>query len=342
MPWDSLVTYLEDAVAQLELERDSLTVRGDSGAIVFQSAQDHATIPPQSSITSSFVDVAAAYRLAARTAIESAPASTLHNAPRFALPYYRTFFLGAELPFPLAFQEQRTINIPGSHDVASSIQLPEEVADQLMTVYVERILPRYPLFLKQDIHSLFRRFRLVQAGGSPDALPPGDKFLIYMIMAVATLTSKTKDYRKLVSVAESFRREAFNRFDFGLSITKPCTTTIQQLLLLAQYGYLLPVSTNLWQVVGDATRVALEFGLHQHISGESGLDEDALASRRRLFWTVSQAWPSLSCVARPANDHQSYMPWRDRWPSRLTGPLQLLEIKCTCLSPHTTTQPLRF
>lgn len=215
----------------------------------------------------------------------SAPVMALGHRTWPPLSYYRVDFLGAELPFPLEFKEQRTINIPNTQDCTSTIQLPSEVADRLMTVYIERTLPRYPLFLKKDIHDMFTRFKA--SANSPDVASPDEQFVVCMIMAVASLTSKARDYRKLVSVAESLRHDAFVRLDFASSVSQASTRTIQQLLLLAQYGYLLPASTNLWQVVGDATRIALELGLHQEPPTNCDMTEEDRASRIQLYWTVS-------------------------------------------------------
>ncbi|KAI1379755.1 hypothetical protein F4677DRAFT_407525 [Hypoxylon crocopeplum] len=282
----SLVSYLEGLVAQLELERDSAVAqdRPNSATTPSQSNEARATIPPLLSGAVSSEDITAAYNLAATTAQNSAPATSFHSVSRYSLPYYRVFFMSAELPFPLAFREQRPINIPYSHEGADFTQLPGEVADKLVAVYLERILPQYPLFLKQDVIDIYQRFKM--SDGNLEIVTSDEQFMISMIMAIATLTSRAKDYRKLVSVAESLRRDAFARLDFGLSSNNAKTITIKKLLLLAQYGYLLPSSTNLWQVVGDATRIASELGLHQVTPTESGVDEVAVDSRKRLFWTL--------------------------------------------------------
>ncbi|KAL4877892.1 hypothetical protein BJY04DRAFT_197037 [Aspergillus karnatakaensis] len=275
----SLASHLEDLVAQLKHQRNT---RG-------QTDKTPNLITPPSISPVSLNEVGqrkvTAHGFAAAAAKNSAPLASSYRASCYALPYYRGFFKSAELPFPLAFQGQRPCYVPSSHGGESFTQLPEEVANKLMKAYIERILPQYPLFLKQEVIEMFQRFK--STGTSLESGTADEQFTIYMIMAIATLSSKTRNYRKLLSVAESLRRDAFSCFDFGLSASNATTATIQHLLLLAQYGFLLPSSTNLWQVVGDASRIALELGLHLDVPAECGLNKQAMADRKRIYWTVS-------------------------------------------------------
>lgn len=251
--------------------------------------QQTGTVPVLETPNTTTADISAAYELAANAARESEPLASMKKDYQHKLPYSRAFFLGAELPFPLAFQEQRTVNIP-SHDGNSFTRLPEEVANQLMVVYVDRIIPHYPLFSRQEMLEMFQRFK----ESNETEVNTDEWFTICMVMAIATLTSKAKDYRKLVSVAESLRRDAFARLGWEWSLTVATTTTIQQLLLIAQYGFLFPASTNLWQVVGDASRIALGLGLHQDTTSDCGMTDETLNCRKRLYWTVSL----LICLIR--------------------------------------------
>lgn len=306
----SLVSYLEELVAHLELAREGLAQNpGNTGVSAVQFEETRPPILP-GEFTTDASD--AAYNLATIAARNSEPVISFSRVAQCALPYYRVFFMSAELPFPLAFQRQRSINVPCSHGGPRFTQLSEEVANRLMTVYIERILPQYPLFSKQEINDMFQRFKI--SAGSIETVSADEQFKTLMILAIATLSSRAKDHRKLVSVAESLRRDAFSRIDFELSSHDPTTSTIQQLLLLAQYGFLLPSSTNLWQVVGDATRIALELGLHQETPIQSGLDEVAIASRRRLYWAVS---PDDQCALLLLTLSHSFIPWIDRLPSHL-------------------------
>uniref|UniRef100_A0A8H7NP73 Zn(2)-C6 fungal-type domain-containing protein n=1 Tax=Bionectria ochroleuca TaxID=29856 RepID=A0A8H7NP73_BIOOC len=281
----SLVYYLEELVAQLELERGRLTRNRPVPEGTISQCND---IQPDSSLfsveTESEDHFKIAYKLAAITAKESAPACSLRNRPRHVLPYHKAFFMNAELPFPLAFGSHRTIDVPNSSNGSSFTQLPDEVADKLMAVYLNRISSQYPIFSREDVNDIFQRFKLPSS--DPQMVTPDERFVIWIIMAIAVLSSTADDYRKLASVAESLRRNAFNHFDLGLRTNHGTTTTIRQLLLLLQYGFLLPSSTNLWQVAGDAMRIAVGLGLHQDTPAESGFDEETVQSRKKLFWTL--------------------------------------------------------
>ena len=187
----------------------------------------------------------------------------------------------AELPYPLAFQTQRPINLVCSHENQhEQIKLPAEVVEKLVAVYTERTLPLNPAFLKEEVFDMFQRFKNKSATDD-------EKFTILMMQAIATVSSKSRDYRKSVSLAESLRRDAFNCLNFGLDCNNSSTGTIQKLLLLAQYGFLLPSSTNLWQIVGDAMKIALELGLHHDTPTQGGISASVIEFRKRLFWTVS-------------------------------------------------------
>ncbi|KAE9573494.1 hypothetical protein CGMCC3_g10485 [Colletotrichum fructicola] len=256
--------------------------------------QQTGTSPVLDDPNTSTANITAAYELAANAARESEPLVSMKEDHQHKLPYSRAFFLGAELPFPLAFQEQRSVNIP-THDGNSFTRLPEEVANQLMIVYVDRILPHYPLFSRQEMLGMFQRFK--ESSNDQAEVKSEENFTICMVMAIATLTSKARDYRKLVSVAESLRRDAFARLDWEQSLTGATTTTIQQLLLIAQYGFLFPGSTNLWQVVGDAARVALGLGLHQDTTSECGMTEQILDYRKRLYWTLYSIERSIAITS---------------------------------------------
>ena len=274
--------YLETLVAQLQIEKERASLNGENAATrclpTYAGRFPTTTLSPTSS---SPWALNAAYKLVAEAAKASAPAVFSSSRPRYALPYYRVFFMSAEPPFPLAFQHQRSINVPSNNGGTGLTQLTGEVVDQLMAVYIERILPQYPLFLKKEVVDMMQRFKMATESSDADEL-----FMISMMMAIAIVSSRAKDHRRLISMAESLRRDALSRINFDKSSGRATATTLRQLLLLAQYGYQLPSVANLWQIVGDATTIALGLGLHQETPRQSGLTEEAIESRKRLFWTA--------------------------------------------------------
>ncbi|KAJ5100265.1 fungal-specific transcription factor domain-containing protein [Penicillium angulare] len=223
--------------------------------------------------------------LASSLAQKSAPMASIIVETQYPLVYYASFFMDAELPFPLAFQNRRSLNIPSPHGDGEFTQLPEGVVDKLINLYLDRILPQYPIFSRHEISGMFERFKI----SCPDHLASMNEegFMVYMCLAIATLSCKSKDYRKLVAVGESLRRDAFSCLDLSTTSNNATSTTIQQLLLLAQYGFLLPSTVNLWQIVGDASMIALENGLHHETTLGTGISEQSSEERKRLYWTVS-------------------------------------------------------
>jgi hypothetical protein len=150
------------------------------------------------------------------------------------------------------------------------------------------------LFSRQEALELYHAYR--SEPGDTDLISPEDSFIVLMILAISVLSSKSKDYRQLVSLAESLRRDAFSRIQFDILTSNTSCSSVRRLILIAQYGFFLPSSTNLWQVVGDATRMALELGLHEEVPEHPGIDEIAVDSRRRLFWVVSLVSPCVLTI----------------------------------------------
>lgn len=267
----SLVSYLEDIVAQLELER----LEHSSRAAEINSAIE---IDPNT-----FDAYQNMYKLAAWAAATSSPTGVF-EASMDPIPYQKAFFLSAELPFPLAIHTQHGSNEPLNAEERDPPRLPEQVANRLVAMYTERILPQVPLFTSQEIAHLYETYSNAKNHGT--AISSEENFTISMILAISVLSSKSKDYHKLVSLAESLRRDAFAQLKIFESFGNTSLRTIQRLILVTQYGFLLPSSTNLWQVVGEAVKVALALGLHEEPPPHCGLDKAVVELRRRVFWVL--------------------------------------------------------
>lgn len=296
----SLVTFLESLVAQLELQQfnihqnngqtgDDLPTGGLPDGRGLNSRDFRHSTSPSSNRNHNPIDYNTIYNVARRIAENSLPVASPRGGSHRKLPYYRIFFIGAELPYPLAFKVQRPINIPSKDHGLDFNTLPVEVKDKLIAVYTERILPQYPYFQKHYVLDAYERFR--RQTETCRLVSEDEIFIISMIMAITILSSKSKDYNKLVALAESLRRDAIDTLEKGVTFAEPTLKSVQQLLLMIHYGFLLPSSANLWHISGDAMRLALELGLHQEVSSCSGLDLATLEFRRRLFWVVSLFQP---------------------------------------------------
>lgn len=77
-------------------------------------------------------------------ATRSAPLALLASLRGDTLPYWGSFFLEIELPFPLAYQIQRAISVPpivkGSEFHKNT---PIELIDSLIAIYAEHSIPNF-------------------------------------------------------------------------------------------------------------------------------------------------------------------------------------------------------
>ncbi|KAF2703244.1 hypothetical protein K504DRAFT_181237 [Pleomassaria siparia CBS 279.74] len=165
------------------------------------------------------------------------------------------------------------------HMVARGI--PLHVAQRLFDNYLKNILPRYPCFLQSDLVGQFNTFFL-EIG---QEVSESNCFVVSMVLAISSLTSKAHDFWKVASLSESLQRDALRHSSFlGLSSFR----SLQCVLLLIQMALLLPYTSNLWYLSGEAMRMAISLGLHQELRGNPKLDISKSNLRRSVFWTVYQ------------------------------------------------------
>lgn len=158
--------------------------------------------------------------------------------------------------------------------------IPYRVAKTLFDNYVSKILPRYPCFLKSD---LVNQFDLFYMSNPEEGLSDTTWFIVSLVLAISSLTSKAHDFWKVASLSESLQRDALSRSSF-LGVTS--IRSLQCSLLLIQMALLLPYTSNLWYMSGEAMRMAIALGLHQESDGCLMLDSVQLNLRRSIFWTV--------------------------------------------------------
>lgn len=197
---------------------------------------------------------------------------------------YRDVLLAGSAP-------PRTVHAPTADQDSSYSTLrmslddiPPSVAETLVNIYVEKILPHSGLFVEDEIHQLYRRACI--DGRASGQREPQDLFMILMVFAISTMCSKCDDFHRPVSLAESLHAEAIQYFDCSTS----STTTLQCLLLAIQLAYVLPDTGNVEILVAEAMRMAVELGLHTvSLGGHSNLTDRP----QRLFWQVSRDPSSL-------------------------------------------------
>lgn len=241
------------------------------------------------------------------------PDGVVRNTQHHA--YLGSLLGGAELPFPLTLRSKVANNPPRQSQgtVKISSLLPRDVTKKLLYVYIERILPQCPIFSPMEVNSIYNR---VYNGPLEDEregniVQKGDSFIMSMIMAIATMTSNSDNYAKVVDVTDSLYKEALQSDNNGEILVTTSIRSLQGLLLLAQYGLFMPQAVDLWHTVSEAMRIAIELGLHRESADISNVDCETAQAQRRLFWAVSRnkipvrgCWSSRSTHRRTAWNEQ--------------------------------------
>jgi hypothetical protein len=162
-----------------------------------------------------------------------------------------------------------------------ALAIPFTVAKTLFDNYLSNILPRYPCFLKADLVDQFTLF--YSSPEDHEQLPDTTSFIVSMVLAISSLTSKAHDFTKVASLSESLQQHALRHSAF----LRDCSIrSLQCFLLLIQMVLLLPYTANAWYLSGEAMRLAIALGLHQEPEWFSDLHPSQITLRRCIFWTV--------------------------------------------------------
>ncbi|OQV05739.1 Fungal Zn2-Cys6 binuclear cluster domain-containing protein [Cladophialophora immunda] len=171
--------------------------------------------------------------------------------------------------------------------------IPVAVAEMLLDVYLKKVLPLQPIFLEEDLRNIFHQtYSCVDFSGPQNS---SSIFILLMVFAITTLTSKAPDTRRPAALAESLYTEAL-QFSECLSGTN--IQSLQCILLLTQLGFLLPHTGNMVHLVSDAMRVTVSAGLHKEPRLSLLCDERYADFRRRLFWLVYAMERSVNTSVR--------------------------------------------
>lgn len=285
----SIVQFLERAIAQVEMELASSSTFTSKSQIKSldkiyneqgQLLQGSLPVRPVSLALNS-----APYHSAvasARTSGLSTPNTVLDDFE--GMPYKSAMLLNTELPLPLtdvqSNSELSKQSPRGEYSLRDSVRLPLEVAKRLFEAFVERILIQNPIFLEDDIRAHFNAVYC-----TPGVKPSGvSMFMVSMVLAISTMTSRAYDFNKIVQLSESLHCEALKHCDF---LGTPGIVALQGILLLMQFAELLPSTGSLWHLAGEAVSLALQLGLHRDPYEAADIDFVSLDLRRRVFWTVS-------------------------------------------------------
>lgn len=264
---------------------------GSSGVVAACRGDHHFQLEsPQNASTAGFQDHYSLIIESTKRAVASLCTTSLLQG-QLGLYHRNRLFYGSEPPplkIHIGTHQDEPYRITGglSTPRAPNLDLllvPADVAALLLDVYIENILPRYPCFLESELKQHFDAVYSAPSFGQENG-PSSEtsRFLVVMVLAISTLTSKAHPFRKVASLSEALHRDALRHSQF---LRQSNINTLRCLLLLIQFSLLLPHTGNLWYMTGEAMRIAIALGLHQE--PVEPLDFRLLDLRRTIFWTVS-------------------------------------------------------
>jgi len=197
-----------------------------------------------------------------------------------------------------------------------------KLAEKLIRAYLDHDYLAFPFLIEKEVYlSLDRVY-----GVMPGPATAFDALLIDMLFAISTANVSKFDWRQLPS-AESHHTRAMNGLQSILALGG--IKALQAILLLCQYRTGSSIQDNsgsMWHLVGIASRICFELGLHKESSyplvasssdtgGESVeyIDQEA---RKRTFWSVvALDRVTSNILGRPFairdDDYDHHVPMKD-------------------------------
>lgn len=162
----------------------------------------------------------------------------------------------------------------------SPCQLPlRHTAMQLAQYYFDTILVQYPFFL--DMQFLSALDAVYQEDSFPSNL---DVFMVYIVLAISTLSLSNDSDSSNRRMAHGYVTAALDHVDQVLVPT--AIVGVQCTLLLVQYALLEPGRYNAWFLIGVASRIMIDLGLHQEPQRILKIRPADLDLRRKIFYSV--------------------------------------------------------
>lgn len=201
------------------------------------------------------------------------------------LPLVSKYFLSdSPLPYadPQAWDGVAKSDEPDVHSwraIAIS-SIPHHVVDAMLKHYCETYRPQYPSIGENDLYRA--RDRVYD---SPE-LVGYEAFVIYITLAISSNTLIFIDEKRAATTTYGLWTTAIVHLEqVGLTSS---WDRLQALQLLTHYGFLNPQHVNVSRCAAAASRLALQFGLHEElpVATQMKLDSAILNNRRRMFWNA--------------------------------------------------------
>jgi hypothetical protein len=166
---------------------------------------------------------------------------------------------------------------------------PRHTATRLVQHYFDKIFTTLPCLNESSFFGAVESVYRDEAAASPF-----DAFCVYMVLAVGTMSlSKSQDSMAAHNAA-CFVKSALEHVD--TVITPSEIKGVQATLLLVQYSMLEPTHFNSWYLIGVASRIMIDIGLHQEPLKPLQRRSAEMDLRRRVFYCVYTLDRSISMV----------------------------------------------
>lgn len=156
---------------------------------------------------------------------------------------------------------------------------PKFAATPLIQHYLNNIFTLLPLFEEASFYrSLDAVYHL------DDIATPLDHWSVRMVLAIACLAQSEQRGDTLYSDAIGHVNAALEHAEAVLHPGR--ISSIQALLLLVEYAMMDPHHFDSWTLIGAASRLVVDLGIHQDPSRSTPISKSKLEVRRRVYWCV--------------------------------------------------------
>lgn len=219
----------------------------------------------------------------------------------------------------------------------AALAVSTTAARTLFDVFINRLLPLHPIFRSAELEEVFARVYL-QGGKQSlaNAHSQRDLFITSVVFAISGSVNQSYDLSRSRSFHASLLYDTLSVLS---CIQHTSLESLQCLLLLVQHTLLNPQYGSLYNLIGDAMKMATALGLHQE---PVCLDSSECELRRRLFWVVCNnsrlGLLSINCDSVMSSTGPLISPAIDRW--RCGTSMSLSAISLTKLKSISSITPV--
>ena len=156
---------------------------------------------------------------------------------------------------------------------------PRHTATQLIQHYFDKIYTLMPCFSETSFFGSLESVYRDETSASAF-----DCYMVYMVLGVGTMSLSRSRDSAAAHHAASFVKSALEYAPGVISLAN--IIGVQATLMLAQYSMLEPQHFNSWYLIGVASRILVDIGLHTEPQKVFKLKPAELDLRRKIFYCV--------------------------------------------------------